>query len=175
MDKYNWHIRVHPTPSNCVSPLLFTEDGVPAYYPCCLLLGRIAAGAADGTVRALASDLIHIGRWLHLSSIDAHARFGQDDYLTLREVSSLAEWLDVRAPGPGEEAVSRSKVAKATRRRRFSATLAYFGLVTRHLGSTQIEWPPEAMKMKMSIEDKYDRIKRVPSPCGRYMRAVREG
>lgn len=67
------------------------EAGVPAYYPTAFILSRRTLGLSAETLKAIASDLVHIGLWAQREQIDLNARLEAGAYLDPVEVETLAE------------------------------------------------------------------------------------
>lgn len=137
------------------------EDGVPAYYPTALFLSRRTRGLSVETMRAEASDLVHIGLWAQRERIDLNARLEAGEYLDPVEVETLAEACGVKTSALRRIAVTKVKeiwrgasfgradrVLNQQKARRLSAAMQYFEFV----GRMSEAWLPKRS------EDLADRI-----------------
>ena len=139
-------------------------DGVPAYYPTCVILAQRTQGISVETMAALARDLVHIGLWAVRERIDLNARLEAGLYFRQVEVETLAEAcglktaalrkLTSRSVSEIRRSASISKqdlVINTLKSRRLTTALLYFDFV----GKMSEAWQPKrSSELQTRIEDR---------------------
>ncbi|KZL13478.1 hypothetical protein [Pseudovibrio sp. Ad26] len=149
-ERYLWTVQILVRSDGERLPLVLDANGVPAHYPTCLILSKRSRSLASASLRAVATDLVHLGQCAIRMGIDQNERLENGELIDLSEVSELAELCGVTTTalrrlnsttvaeirrGAG---FSRSDgVINATKNRRIATAIEYINLIAR-IGEAQV-------------------------------------
>lgn len=151
-------------------PTVFRSDGVPGYYPTCLMLQYRLKGYSRNTLERHSQNLIHMGVWASRENLSINKRLENGDYFHSHELETLVEAcsysttflrklasLKVSSLRSKKSRLQDNLVSNDLKAARLTVVADYFQLVARmserHLSRSSVEYRKRIVLRKEMINE----------------------